>query len=298
MDIMRYAGEMEPLLDAHKDHRRSWEDFYYVYPVISRRSKGVSIGINLNPDKVCNFDCIYCEVDRKSEPRIREVNLEILATELREMLRIWKSGELFQKPPFNLAPLEWRRLNDIAFSGDGEPTTCRHFAEAVWIASELRDELAGENTKLVLISDSTCLTRPNVIEGLRTMQKGAHEIWAKLDAGTEAYYKLVNRTSVPFSRIIENMISTSQWLPLTIQTLFLKVHGSAPSGEEVEAYCDRLKEIIDAGGQLRELQLYTVARPTPEAFATPLNRAELDAISSRVKARIDLPQVLAYGPEE
>ncbi len=45
-------------------HSRSWQSNRYVYPVISRRSKGLSIGVNLNPDKVCNFDCVYCCVDR------------------------------------------------------------------------------------------------------------------------------------------------------------------------------------------------------------------------------------------
>ena len=116
-------AEVHRHLDAHRDHRRSWGDFLYVYPVISRRSRGVSIGVNLNPDKVCNFDCVYCEVDRRAPPRARDVDFVVLERELRAMLECWKSGELFKDPPFSLAPPSARRLNDLAFSGDGEPTT-------------------------------------------------------------------------------------------------------------------------------------------------------------------------------
>jgi wyosine [tRNA(Phe)-imidazoG37] synthetase (radical SAM superfamily) len=289
------SDSSQPLIDAHKDHRRAWDDFFYVYPVISRRSRGVSIGINLNPDKICNFDCIYCEVDRTTAPRIRQVNLQILADELKALLTIWKTGALFEREPFASAPAEWRRLNDIAFSGDGEPTTCPVFLEAVRIADELRRTHATPETKLVLITDSACLDRPRVQEGLRLMQQGPHEIWAKLDAGTDAYYKTVNRTAIPLARILRNITETARWLPLIIQTLFLRVHGEPPTTAEIDAYCDRLAEIRTGGGQLLKLQLYTVARPTPESFATALTREELDRIAAHVHARTGLPFELAYG---
>lgn len=285
----------EHLIDAHKDHQRKWDDFFYVYPVISRRSGGVSIGINLNPDKVCNFDCAYCEVDRLTPPRIREVKLDILDTELRAMLEIWRSGELFAREPFASAPAEWRRLNDIAFSGDGEPTTCPVFEQAVALTVRLRDEIAPPETKLVLITDSACLDRPGVRNGLRLMQGGAHEVWAKLDAGTPDYYKIVNRSHIAYDRILSNIEKTAAWCPLFIQSLFFRVHGVGPSTAEIEAYCDRIDAIRAHGGQILGLQLYTIARPTPEPWATALTNDELDAIAARVKARNGLPQQLSYG---
>ena len=52
------------MLPLHTQHERRFEANRFVYPVLSRRSKGLSLGVNLNPDKVCNFDCIYCQVDR------------------------------------------------------------------------------------------------------------------------------------------------------------------------------------------------------------------------------------------
>src|SRR5215472_4428735 len=104
-----------------RDHRRTFEENLYVYAVVSRRSKGVSIGVNLNPDKVCNFDCVYCQVDRTTPPVVRDVDVPRLLEELEEMLDLVLSGRLFEMGHFQGTPAALRRLNDIAFSGDGEP---------------------------------------------------------------------------------------------------------------------------------------------------------------------------------
>src|SRR4051812_33744144 len=108
-------------------HSRAWQANRYVYPVVSRRSKGLSIGVNLNPDKVCNFDCIYCCVDRTTPPVVRKVDLELLRGELDQMIGLAGSGELFTQPPFDQTPPHLQRINDVAFSGDGEPTSFPKF---------------------------------------------------------------------------------------------------------------------------------------------------------------------------
>ena len=127
-------------------HSRSWQANRYVYAVVSRRSKGISIGVNLNPDKVCNFDCIYCSVDRSAAGwddgkvpswATRDVDLDILRDELSKMLELAKSGEIYRLDPFDRIPPALRRINDVAFSGDGEPTTCPQFDEALRNAAEL-----------------------------------------------------------------------------------------------------------------------------------------------------------------
>src|SRR5207253_10281927 len=112
-----------PKLKLYTEHARTWQANRYVYPVISRRSQGLSIGVNLNPDKVCNFDCIYCCVDRSEPPVVREVDLAVLRDELDHALTLADSGEIFQVPPLDQTPPPLRRLNDVAFSGDGEPTS-------------------------------------------------------------------------------------------------------------------------------------------------------------------------------
>ncbi len=289
---------MERLVKAHLDHRRLWRDFDYCYPVISRRSKGVSLGVNLNPDKICNFDCVYCEVDRVNPPRRRDVDLDQLEAEMAALLDLSLSGELFAFSPFSSARPEQRRLNDIAFSGDGEPTTARAFPEAVARLARLKASRGLGEVKLVLITDSSRLQAPEVIQGLETLMANQGEIWAKLDAGTEAYYREINRSKVPFARILENLLSTGQRWPITIQTLFLEWNGQGPSVGEVEAYKACLQALLEGGASLQGLQIYTVARPTPEAAARPLGAANLDALAADLSATFPgMPIEVFYGPD-
>ncbi len=288
---------MSELVKAHLDHRRVWMTFDYAYPVLSRRSRGVSLGVNLNPDKVCNFDCVYCEVDRRTPPRRRDVDLDQLEREMATLLDLATSGDLFRVPPFDAVPPELRRLRDIAFSGDGEPTTEPLFPEAVARLAKLKAARGLEDVKLVLITDATRLQAPEVVRGLELLMAHQGEIWAKLDAGTEAYYRAINRTKVPFSRILDNLRATSLRWPITIQTLFLGWKGQGPSEGEVDAYVACIRALREAGGRIQAIQLYTVARPTPEPEARPLPMAEMDRLAGRVKDQLpDLPVEVFYGP--
>ncbi|HUO10665.1 MAG TPA: radical SAM protein [Phycisphaerae bacterium] len=272
-------------------HSRAWQSNRYVYPVVSRRSKGISIGVNLNPDKICNFDCIYCSVERKG-PVVPEPNIDIklLRAELSGMLELAASGKIYRFDPFDKIPAGLRRINDIAFSGDGEPTTCPQFADVCRLAAELKDAAHLAEVKLVLITNATMFHRPAVQEALAFLDRHNGEIWAKLDAGTEAYYDLVDRTAVPFSRVLENLKWCAARRPTVIQSLFMKVHGKPPSDEEVHAYGMRLAEIEKAGraagGGIKLVQLYTVARQTTEAYATPLSAEELTRIQALVTAAL------------
>src|SRR5437660_12694832 len=87
-----------------QDHSRQFADFTFVYPVISRRSRGLSVGVNLNPDKVCNFDCVYCEVDRRIPGKVSQVDLNQLRDELIAMIRFARDGGLGKEPKFNELP--------------------------------------------------------------------------------------------------------------------------------------------------------------------------------------------------
>src|SRR4051812_28338279 len=125
-------------LPLHTDHARLFEGNRFVYPVLSRRSGGISIGVNLNPDKICNFDCIYCQVDRRSQSETRFVETAALVDELRSTLDLVVSGQIYESPKFRDVPSHLRRLNDIAFSGDGEPTTYKNFDEIIGACAEVK----------------------------------------------------------------------------------------------------------------------------------------------------------------
>jgi wyosine [tRNA(Phe)-imidazoG37] synthetase (radical SAM superfamily) len=278
-----------------RDHRRDFADNLYVYAVVSRRSRGVSVGVNLNPDKACNFDCVYCQVDRTTPGPIDTVDLAVLERELDAMLDAVTSGALFETERFRATPEPLRRLNDIAFSGDGEPTTCPVFLDAVRLAVAVRERRRLPDVKLVLITNATALHAPQVRQALGVLAENNGEVWAKLDAGTEAYYRQVERTTVPLKRVLDNITLAARIAPVVIQSLFLRLHGVGPDEAEQEAFCDRLNEVVAAGGRIDRVQVYTVARRPAEAFATPLTDAEVDAIAERVRRRTGLTVEAFYG---
>jgi wyosine [tRNA(Phe)-imidazoG37] synthetase (radical SAM superfamily) len=282
-------------LPLHTDHERLFDRNRFVYAVLSRRSGGISVGVNLNPDKVCNFDCIYCQVDRTSQSETRFVETEALVDELRTMLAAVTSGEIYRTEKFRSVPAELQRLNDIAFSGDGEPTTYKNFDELIQACADVKREAGLDEVKLVLITNASMFHRPHVERGLAVLDANQGEIWAKLDAGTDAYYRLIDRTPVPFRQILDNITAAARVRPLVIQSLFMRVDGQPPSPEELGAYCDRLNEITAGGGQVKFVQIYTVARRPAESFVTPLSDAQVDAIAELVKQRTGLHAVGYYG---
>src|SRR5881628_2174184 len=183
-------------------HSRNWRTFRLCYPVISRRSRGLSLGVNLNPDKVCNFDCIYCEVDRRIPGKVSQVDLNQMRDELIAMTRFVRDGGLAKEPKFNELPsFITRNIKDIAFSGDGEPTMIHNFADCAQAVAEVKRREGLDKTKIVLITDAAGLDKADVKRGLEIMDANNGEVWGKLDAGTEPYFNLVNRTTVRFDRI-------------------------------------------------------------------------------------------------
>jgi wyosine [tRNA(Phe)-imidazoG37] synthetase (radical SAM superfamily) len=292
-------------IPLHTDHARLFDRNRFVYPVLSRRSGGISIGVNLNPDKICNFDCIYCQVDRRSQSETRFVETAALLEELRATLELVTSGRVYETPKFADVPPYFRRLNDIAFSGDGEPTTYKNFDEIIEQCAAVKREFESNigpstldsrpSTKMVLITNASMFHRPHVQRGLAILDQNNGEIWAKLEAGTDEYYHLIERTPIPFRQILDNITAAARVRPLVIQSLFMRVAGEPPSRAELEAFCDRLNEITAAGGQLKLVQIYTVARRPAESYVTPLTDAEVDAIVNLVRKRTNLPALPFYG---
>jgi wyosine [tRNA(Phe)-imidazoG37] synthetase (radical SAM superfamily) len=289
------SAKMKKLLPAHQKHPREFEEFQFVYPVLSRRSGGLSIGLNVNPDRRCCFDCIYCQVDRTALASVKRFDLTMAEKELRAMLELVASRALSQHPQFRAVPAELMRLKDVALSGDGEPTMLANFAEIV----EMVVRLKPREAKLLLITDAGGLNRATVKRGLKTMDAHNGEVWAKLDAGTEEYFKLIDRSAIPFARILKNLTECAKARPIVIQSLFVKVYGHGPSAEEIAAYCERLQEI----GRIKLVQIGTVARqpmamingrPAWHSVAA-LGDVELDAIRASVQHRTGLAAESYYG---
>ena len=284
-----------PLSAAHQQHDRHWRRYAYCYPVVSRRSGGLSIGINLNPDKVCNFDCVYCQVDRTESAEVRKVDLAVLKGELESLLDAAVNQSLFAQPPFDCLGPNERHIRDIAFSGDGEPTVFPRFEEAVRIAADTKLAHNLRDTKLVLMTNGSALTKPKVRTALRLFDESNGEIWVKLDAGTQAHFEMVNRPNHPLSHVMKNIIDTARVRPIVIQSLWMRSHDRQPPESEVRAFADRLNEIMSAGGQIKCVQIYTVARRTAETHITALSRNELNHVAAIIRDATAAPIKTYHG---
>jgi wyosine [tRNA(Phe)-imidazoG37] synthetase (radical SAM superfamily) len=284
----------DPGSAVFRDHRRDYRTFRYAYPVVSRRAGGLSIGVNLNPDKVCNFDCVYCQVDRSVPGGPRGVEVAVLETELDALLDDALGGQLWEQPRFAATPVELRRVRDFALSGDGEPTTEPRFGEAVDAILRRREARGLDEAQVVLITDASCLHHARVRRALERMDAHGGVVWAKLDAGTEGYYRRVNRTQVPFHRVLRNLAECAAARPVIVQSLFFRMRGAGPEPAEIEAYVDRLRE-IEAAGTVAEVHLYTIARRPAEPWCEALPPLELDAIAAQVRRGVRAPVRSFYG---
>lgn len=285
-----------------QNHPSSFHRQQIVYPVVSRRSGGVSIGINLSPSKRCSFACIYCQVPyqrRRQEDLFRglspSVDLHELETEIRNTVDVVQSGRLFEEERFKETLPEKRELHDFAFSGDGEPTLSPQFADAVKIVTRLKKELTPESVKMVLITNATHLQAKDTIRGCDTLSENNGEIWAKLDAGSDELYQRMNRSIVPFGTVLENIAFAAMRWPVKIQTMFLRHGEYFPSQNEIDSYVRAICDIGEKGGKIMGLQLYTVARPPVESNVFPLSDEQMDRLAEEIGIRTGIAASVFYS---
>jgi wyosine [tRNA(Phe)-imidazoG37] synthetase (radical SAM superfamily) len=278
------------ILKAHKEHPRLFQENSLIYPVLSRRAGGISIGVNLSPHKGCNFDCPYCQVIRnKEEKKAPPFSLSAMENELHHMIKLVNSGDLFKQPPFATTPPPLQRLNDIALSGDGEPTAESCFYDVCESVTAIKTCYKMDDVKVVVISNATMFHKENVQAGLSILDHHNGQVWAKLDAGTEAYYQYINISKVTLTKIIDNIILCGQSRKILIQTLFTRNDGVRVPQKEVEAYAHQLKEIVAGGCQIEQVQIHTIARTPANPMVSSLNMEELSQIQNEVLAVVDIP---------
>jgi wyosine [tRNA(Phe)-imidazoG37] synthetase (radical SAM superfamily) len=253
-----------------------------VYTVISSRAGGLSVSVNLNPDKYCNFDCVYCEVDRTEPGGNRWVDATALYADLTQVLKQVHEGRLREIPSFKNLPEELLQLRHVALSGDGEPTLCPNFSEVVQTVVRIRASGGFPFFKMVLITNASGLSLEQVTHGLGFLTS-RDEIWAKLDAGTEEYMARVNKPDVTLEFILANILDLARKRPVIIQSLFPKLNGVGPSVEKITQYVRRLKELKESGAQIPLVQIYSATRPTHNSECEHLSLPELSQIALKVR---------------
>lgn len=269
---------------TYTDHDRNAAGLKYVYPVISRRAKGVSIGVNLNPNNACNIRCIYCQVPNLRYGKGPEIDLSRLERELRSMLETVVRGDFLQ----TRVPEEARRLHDVALSGNGEPTSSPHFCDAIEVVAKvLRDLSLIGSIKTVLITNGTLMHRTVVQKGAARLGDLNGEVWFKVDSATREGLKNIHSIRLSPVKQLTRLKRSAEVSPTWVHTCLFAQHGRPPSKTEQDAYIEYLRLIKADSIPVRGVYIYTLARPSlrPEADTlTALPRSWLLGFAERVSS--------------
>jgi wyosine [tRNA(Phe)-imidazoG37] synthetase (radical SAM superfamily) len=265
------------------NHDRGSLGMTYVYPVVSRRAGGVSIGINLNPNNACNWACIYCQVPGLKRGAAPPIDIAHLERELNSLLSDIIHGDFMAVH----VPENARRLVDIALSGNGEPTSAREFPQVVELVGRVMAAFnLTHEIKLVLITNGSLIDRPRVQEGLQRMAAVNGEIWFKLDSATVAGMRRINQTRTQPDKHFERLAIAAGICPTWIQTCVFALDGKAPSQREQQAYLGFLRRAVHAQLPLAGVLLYGLARPSLQPSAarlSPLPAAWLENFAEAIR---------------
>lgn len=266
------------------NHDRDAVGMTYVYPVVSRRAGGVSVGINLNPNNACNWACVYCQVPNLIRGTAPPIKLPQLETELRTMLTDILHGDFMQ----TRVPEDARRLNDIALSGNGEPTSAREFPQVIEIIARMMSgfDLTGK-IKLVLITNGSLIDRPRVQEGLKKIAALGGEVWFKLDSATAAGMRRINQTRIAPEKQVERLKLAAALCPTKIQTCLFEMDGEPPAEPEQTAYLGLIRQITAQKIPVQGVLLYGLARPSLQLAAprlSALSATWLEQFADKIRA--------------
>lgn len=262
------------------DHNRGFIDMTYVYPVVSRRAGGVSVGINLNPNNACNWHCAYCQVPGLVRGSAPQIDLPLLERELAGFLDELANGHFMEEH----VPPEARVIRDIAFSGNGEPTGCRNFAEIVARVVTIRDAAGLSEIPIRLITYGSLVHRPAVQDALKALARAGGEVWFKLDAGTREDIAPINGVDVHPHAHAQRLAQCASLCPTWVQTCLFRWDGMPPTAVFLDAYMDTLK--LAGIALLKGILLYGVARSSFQPEAVHLQRLdpeEIEAIAARLR---------------
>lgn len=248
-----------------QDHSRDSVGMTYVYPVVSRRAGGVSVGINLNPNNACNWRCIYCQVPNLKRGGPPPLDLARLQDELTAMLAKIYEGDFLERH----APPEAGRVVDVAFSGNGEPTSATEFPEAVECVGRVLDERQMNNPpQLRLITNGSLLGRAGVQRGIALLGERGGEVWFKVDAvGVEAMRR-INGAALQPETVLRRLRRCGSLCTTWVQTCLFAFDGIPPAANELDAY---LALLAQARESLAGVHLYGLARPSLQPEATRLS---------------------------
>jgi len=269
-----------------EDHNRDVTGLTYIYPVVSRRAGGVSIGINLNINNACNWRCVYCQVPNLTRGSPPPINLELLEKELRDFLEYIVHGDFMLR---YVAEGD-RKIQDVAFAGNGEPTSAKEFPAVLGIVETLLNEFnllsptLAHPIKVRLITNGSLMDKPHVLESMHHLAKINGEVWFKADAGTSEGIAKINDVNINIASVMKRIKACAEACPTFVQTCMVAIDGMPPTDLEVDAYITLLSEVKDV---IQGVHLYGLARPSMQAEAPRLTRLLpewLEDVATKIRA--------------
>ena len=267
-----------------ENHDRDLRGYKYVYPVVSRRAGGLSVGINLNTNNACNWRCIYCQVPNLVRGAPLPVSLPDLKFELTSFLQKILVGNYLSEE----IPEEMRRLNDIAFSGNGEPTSSPNFSDVVELVAQARSDLSVDaSVKTVLITNGSLIHQKDVQLGIRRIKTITGEVWFKVDSVTKEGVARINDSPFSLRKTSSNLETVASLCDTWIQTCFFDFDGLPPSEREQNSYLKFLRDVA-LNAKVRGVLLYGVARKSYQPEAPRISRLDLSWLESFSKKILEL----------
>ncbi|MDX8397014.1 MAG: radical SAM protein [Mariprofundaceae bacterium] len=265
------------------NHDRDIFGMTYVYPVVSRRAGGVSLGINLNPNNACNWHCAYCQVPNLIRGVAPDINLLQLEQELGRMLSSLLHGDFMQQH----VKEDYRKFCDVAISGNGEPTSCKSFDAVVAVIIDVMNDfdVVGK-IPLRLISNGSYVHKPHVLRGLQMMAEHRGEVWVKIDAVTEIAIQRMNGISTTEDLLFQQVSCVAKACPTWIQTCMLAWDGVEPSDSDIVAYIFFLQRLKDEAVPVLGVLLYGLARASMQVEAQHVSALD-HGWMQRLKIRIE-----------
>ena len=246
------------------NHNRDIFKTRYVYPVVSRRAGGLSLGINLNTNNACNWQCIYCEVPNLTRGKPDPIDLNLLRVELQDWLKNLVEGGFIEK---HTDP--GTRFKDIALSGNGEPTACKEFKSVLRIIEEEFTACkCPTDIKIRLITNGSYLSEKEVQDAWQEMPL-EKEIWFKIDSANTLTIQQLNQVNLTQNQIRKNLESALSVSSTVIQTCLTKINGQLPQESEICEYVNLLKPYEK---KINSIHLYSLARPTEQKTLYNLER--------------------------
>ncbi|MDX8389444.1 MAG: radical SAM protein [Mariprofundaceae bacterium] len=249
------------------NHDRDAAGYQYIYPVVSRRAGGLSIGINLNPNNACNWHCLYCQVPNLTRGTAPTIDLTRLQYELHSLLNQVIHGDFLEK---NL-PESSRQLRDIAISGNGEPTSCRQFATICELICDIRTSFKLSQP-ITLITNGSYLHRESVQQGLKILASHQGQVWVKMDTANNAMIQKINGIKTTVDKLQQQIAIAASLCPTRIQTCLFMLDGSPPPTTDCNRYLQCLQQMKTQGITIQEVMLYGIERPSMQPEASRISK--------------------------